>query len=69
MLKQVSENIGAISQTFKLYLEKMFFVLFEMSAFDVELMTVCILKRKKNRKKNKSFFCKICHIMKNNVAK
>ena len=49
MLKQVSENIGAISQTFKLYLEKMFFVLFEMSAFDVELMTVSILKRKKKK--------------------
>ena len=69
MLKQVSENIGAISQTFKLYLEKMFFVLFEMSAFDVELMTVSILKRKKKKIEKQNIFCKICHIMKINVAK
>ena len=69
MLKQVSKILELYLKHFKLYLEKMFFVLFEMSAFDVELMTVSILKRKKKKIEKQNIFCKICHIMKINVAK
>ena len=40
MLKKASEKYWNHIKQFLFYLEKMFFVFLDMSAFDVELMTV-----------------------------